>query len=350
MQIAVQNPSRVIDEFSENFENSYLDLLSRRFGEKRVFANSVYQELIAERHHVHMNSTMWTTLTGFVKYLGRTGKCIVDQTEKGWYIQWIDRDPVKMKMQEDMKKLEKAKLDDEERALQRVKEQVARARSAGFISEAAASTNLVRKDGQEVKVKIKNKAPISAPQKRTRFVFEGTGSSTSKKKQKKKKLSAMEKIMLKKQEAKAALAKEEARKAAELANKRVENWVSPGLIVKVINKSVGKGKYYKKKAVVKAVADMFIATIELIKTGDVLRVDQDDLETVIPKLKKTVKIVNAECRGELATLDKFNMDTLQARLIVKTGPRRGETLKRIAVEDFCKIVKGTRSDRMTVPH
>jgi len=29
-----------------------------------------------------MNSTKWSTLTTFVKYLGKTSKCIVDETEK----------------------------------------------------------------------------------------------------------------------------------------------------------------------------------------------------------------------------------------------------------------------------
>jgi DNA/RNA-binding protein KIN17 len=40
-----------------------------------------------------MNSTIWTTLTGFIKYLGKTGKCTVDETEKGWYMAYINRDP-----------------------------------------------------------------------------------------------------------------------------------------------------------------------------------------------------------------------------------------------------------------
>ncbi|KAF1001795.1 hypothetical protein AG4045_028011 [Apium graveolens] len=30
-----------------------------------------------------MNSTQWVTLTGFVKYLGKTGKCKVEETFKG---------------------------------------------------------------------------------------------------------------------------------------------------------------------------------------------------------------------------------------------------------------------------
>ena len=55
----------------------------------------MYKEYIADKHHVHMNSTMWATLTEFVQYLGKKGVCVVDETEKGWYMSWIDRDPGK---------------------------------------------------------------------------------------------------------------------------------------------------------------------------------------------------------------------------------------------------------------
>ena len=40
-----------------------------------------------------MNSTRWVTLTEFVKHLGRTGVARVDETEKGWFIAWIDSSP-----------------------------------------------------------------------------------------------------------------------------------------------------------------------------------------------------------------------------------------------------------------
>jgi len=53
----------------------------------------VYNEYIADRHHVHMNSTNWLTLTDFVKHLGKTGQCRVDETEKGWFISVIQPDP-----------------------------------------------------------------------------------------------------------------------------------------------------------------------------------------------------------------------------------------------------------------
>lgn len=66
---------------------------SCRFGTKRVRANQVYQEYIADKNHLHMNATRWVTLTEFVKHLGRTGVGRVDETEKGWFIAWIDSSP-----------------------------------------------------------------------------------------------------------------------------------------------------------------------------------------------------------------------------------------------------------------
>lgn len=64
-----------------------------RFGTKRVFANRVYQEYIQDKSHLHMNSTRWVTLTEFVKHLGRSGIARVDETEKGWFLAWIDNSP-----------------------------------------------------------------------------------------------------------------------------------------------------------------------------------------------------------------------------------------------------------------
>lgn len=44
-----------------------------------------------------MNSTKWLTLTEFVKYLGRTGLCKVEETEKGWFITLINHDEMEVR-------------------------------------------------------------------------------------------------------------------------------------------------------------------------------------------------------------------------------------------------------------
>ncbi|KAL7230075.1 hypothetical protein ACSBR2_008584 [Camellia fascicularis] len=92
MEVFGQNPHRIVDGYSEEFEREFFDHFKRSHCFSRIAATVVYNEYIADRHHIHMNSTQWATLTEFVKYLGRTGKCKVDETPKGWFITYIDRD------------------------------------------------------------------------------------------------------------------------------------------------------------------------------------------------------------------------------------------------------------------
>ena len=84
----------MVDGYSEEFESNFLELLRQAHGSSRVSAKVVYNEFINDRNHVHMNSTQWLTLTEFVKYLGKEGKCRVDETPKGWFISLIQKDPM----------------------------------------------------------------------------------------------------------------------------------------------------------------------------------------------------------------------------------------------------------------
>lgn len=93
MLLVAENPGRFVHNYSDMFKKDFLSLLSRAHGTKRVFANQVYQEYIADRNHIHMNATRWNSLSEFVKYLGREGICHVEEAENGWYITWIDNSP-----------------------------------------------------------------------------------------------------------------------------------------------------------------------------------------------------------------------------------------------------------------
>lgn len=98
-----------------------------RFGTKRVHANRVYQEVIQDKHHMHMNATRWVTLSEFVKHLGRSGIARVDETDKGWFIAWIDRSPKALEKQEASMKKERAVVSDEQRERTHIAEQIERA-------------------------------------------------------------------------------------------------------------------------------------------------------------------------------------------------------------------------------
>jgi len=127
MIVVGENAGRHIADFSSQFQSEFVTLLSRRFGTKRVKANNVYQEYIQDKHHLHMNSTRWVTLTEFIKHLGRTGVAHVDETDKGWFIAWIDRSPKALEKQEASLKKERATMNDEQRERLLIAEQIERA-------------------------------------------------------------------------------------------------------------------------------------------------------------------------------------------------------------------------------
>lgn len=124
MRVFAENPNSVLDEFSSEFERGYLETLNQLHGTKRVKANKVYQEYIQDKHHIHMNATIWTTLTGFCMHLGKESKAIVDETEKGWFIQYIDRDPKVLARQAQNEQRQRFELDEEERRKREILAQV----------------------------------------------------------------------------------------------------------------------------------------------------------------------------------------------------------------------------------
>ena len=103
-----------------------------------------------------MNATRWCTLSGFVRYLGSSGKAKIEESEKGWWITWIDRDPETVARQEALQKRDKMSKDDDERMADFVAKQVERQREKyGQDTEDDKYTELVRMSEDE-KISIGN--------------------------------------------------------------------------------------------------------------------------------------------------------------------------------------------------
>ena len=56
---------------------------------------------------------------------------------------------------------------------------------------------------------------------------------------------------------------------------------SQGIVVKVLHQKLGE-RFYKKKGVVQSVKDMYTGVVKMLETGDVIKIDQAHLETVLP--------------------------------------------------------------------
>ncbi|KAF8624422.1 hypothetical protein AX15_005899 [Amanita polypyramis BW_CC] len=147
MLVVGENAGRHIADFSSRFQYEFVTLLSRRYNTKRVLANKVYQEYISDKSHLHMNATRWVTLTEFVKSLGRTGVARVDETEKGWFIAWIDNSPKALAKQEATLKKERSTMNDEQRERTLIAEQIERAAAEAENTESSLSDTPPREEG-----------------------------------------------------------------------------------------------------------------------------------------------------------------------------------------------------------
>ena len=67
-----------------------------------------------------------------------------------------------------------------------------------------------------------------------------------------------------------------------------------------------------------------------------LKLDQSQLETVIPLIGGRVKVVNGAYRGAEATLSAINVEKYTATIKLETGPKTGSSIE-IDYEDICKV-------------
>ncbi|KAI6014704.1 domain of Kin17 curved DNA-binding protein-domain-containing protein [Pisolithus microcarpus] len=103
MLVVGEHAGRHIADFSSEFQHDFVQLLSRRFGTERVFANRVYQEIIQNKEHVHMNATRW-------------------------WVAWIDNLPKALARQAATLQKERATMSDEQRERILITEQIERAK------------------------------------------------------------------------------------------------------------------------------------------------------------------------------------------------------------------------------
>ncbi|OZC08652.1 hypothetical protein X798_04333 [Onchocerca flexuosa] len=371
-----ENPDTYLKEYSEEFENNFLKVLRSTFGTKRVRANEVYQEYIRNKMHTHMNSTKWHTLTNFVIYLGKSGKCHVDQTEKGWFISWIDQQE-ELRKQDALHKV-KAIHDDEERLQQLLGEQAERAREKQQQSlEANTShpTKLLRTSDDEkitfaltakkptveeltkpstsvlamsysifdVKTERKTKSELELLDKPEKHQHKDNFSngSTSKREIKdnyrkehdtiaESKKNQKQDLKPKKNVLDEIMEMEERRK--EKRNRR-DNWLHEGIVVKITTKKFGND-FYKAKGVIKQLVDDFTAILDV--NGCSLEVSQENVETVIPAVGRMMLIVNGAYRGTRAVLQEIKEEQFAVVLRLEESFAKGRILC-LPYEDACKL-------------
>ena len=407
------NASGMLDTFSAEFESFFLDTLYRRHRTKKMNANHVYQEVIQDKEHVHMNATKWATLTDFIQYLGKVGKCVVDETERGWYITFIERDPTILAQQENYKRRVEAEKREELKFQKRMEVQRTQAAKlmdrAGFGVLVEASVLQRKEDDAPIALKL---GGGSSSHNNNSNGSGGNGNIKKKKKKRsikslfggdadgnddeeedgfenenmeatllaqvnkpisdiKREIMDNEIAMAKKRKiedadnsrkklSKSMINDKSLRNKDNKDNKdnnsssssdiekhdivdvRKKHWIRKNILARIVSKKVKRGRFYKRKCVINSVYDKYTAEVEILDSGpnandggDILEIDQDDLETVIPKVGKKVMILNGKGRGMVAKLISAEEEKFRGKLSLLDCDL---ILRKVDFNDFSKVV------------
>ncbi|KAL7062707.1 hypothetical protein AAHC03_0331 [Spirometra sp. Aus1] len=390
MKIFMENGGKFISSFSSEFLKGYLDIVRRQFGGKRVHANVVYQEYIKDKQHIHMNATRWHSLTGLCLWLGKQGICRVDETEKGWYIEYIDRDPEKEQRKASEARLEKTEDDinrqflqkqiesmkekkenrehsEERRVVQPLKrsededhkirldiclapkrakkeEQPGEAVASSSSSDSAsASSHATEKSPPPVS---SAKPPIPKPQNPLLLAEKKAKMKAEAQQQDSHSSSAQRSSAAASSTSTKApagparrnvldeiLAEEE--RAKERMNRKAY-WLTTGIVVKLINRKLPQELLYR-RAVVLDMEDNYTAVVRVVNGTTKLKVDQEHVQTVIPPLGDYVLVVNGAYRSEVAIVKAIDKDRNVVDICIDSGLCRGRLVRDVSMDDVCKI-------------
>jgi DNA/RNA-binding protein KIN17 len=378
MKLFSENAGSMMDSYSKDFARMYVETLRMRHGCSQINANNVYQEVIADKQHVHMNSTMWASLSDFVQYLGKTGQCVVEQNERGWYVTYIERDATKLERAEALQRREKGELAAEQAVSQRMQEQRVQAAIAldkvgGTIHTEA--TALQRTDGDATiqlalttkKKKSSSGGSSAADKIKTKSVFGQDEDDDDEDEEPPHgpplpppppPLVPSRPTVTDKSNSKNSLSSLSSKKRprpadADTKNQKVQRllpddsdsvpWLYKDILVRIVHKTLRDGRYFKRKAAVDELLDdnQTTARVTVLDSGpdkrdggDVLELDQDDLETVVPKQTgKRVRILRGRYRGKRATVMELDKNKYRAVLELSDGTR----LDRVDYDDFSKL-------------
>ena len=269
-------------------------------------------------------------MTEFIKDMALRGVVTIEDTPKGWFMVYKPKDAEETLRTAMNAKRERNSEQAEERAEREMEAQLAKiarleAAEGGAAGGAAAAGELVRDEGDApLKLALapsRARAPVMPLPAAADFAApeEGVGARGRGGPP-----SALAEIM----------AADEA--ARDAAARRLDYWLFEGIVVKVMARELAAQGYYKAKGAVTRLIDRYVAEVTLVDSGDVIRVDQAQLETVLPAPGGMVRIVRGAHRGASATLLGVDVDRFKARVRVRRGPADGRELE-LDYEDVCKL-------------
>lgn len=343
IMVFANNHKSMTEDFSNEFHKSYLDVLRRR-GSTPQLANRLYQEVIGDRHHTHMNSTKWGSLTAYLMWLKDQKLADVEENDRGLFVTYIDHDPETAKRNEERLRIERAEQRDAMRFDRQLAQRVALL-TANAVDEApkelkafdraehADSIGFVIPTKRSSDNAATAAAAVDSSKRKLTAAFGDDNDDEPDEKNGTKSDNKLDSGATGAVVAAAAAGVSKMSRSKEPSDEhRKSHWIKTGLVVKVLNKKLADGAYHKQKGTIVKVIEKLTAEVEMSKSGDVLRIGQAELETVLPSVGGSVLVVNGAHRGSRGTLESLDVDKFCANIKLENGQ-----VHALPYEDVCKI-------------
>ena len=335
MKLFSENSKSILYQNSAQFEKCFLDNLRMRHSTAQVNANQVYQQVISDKQHVHMNGTFWSSLSGFVQYLGKTGKCQIEETERGWMIRYINRDVDKMQREAAQQKRQAAELQAEAELQQRI--QVQREQAALALDRAGGvlESKPTALEADHAAVQLSFSTDTAGPKRKKQKVAAGFLDLAEDADKEDEDAKAEQKIPARAPPVVETATTTSQAPAPQQQEQQEQPWLYKNILVRIIHKQLADGAYFRKKAFVEQVIDAYTAQVVTDDDAAVtLRLDQADLETVVPKKPgERVRILRGQHRGSKAVVLELDKQSCTATVELKNKTK----LERVSYDDFSRL-------------
>lgn len=123
---------------------------------------------------------------------------------------------------------------------------------------------------------------------------------------------------------------------------RPSSWLSTGLVVKILAKSLKEAGHYKKKGVVRRISSPHKAEVEILgsEPAVLVEVDERDLETVLPAPGKPVRVVKGDHAGSTGELRAVHEKRFLAEVAVDAADGVRQRVEFLQYDEVCKVHLG----------
>jgi len=102
-----------------------------------------------------------------------------------------------------------------------------------------------------------------------------------------------------------------------------------------MHEDLANGKYYRRKGQIEKVHDQFTADVRMSDSKDLVRLDQELLETVIPNVGKAVRLVKGSHKGAHAVMRHVDIEAFSVSVELEDGTR----MEGLGYDEVCKVAE-----------